>query len=243
MSSSKRTEIVKKHVLVACVVLLVSFSLAAPGFASDLISEIRDVKGFHSVKISGSGTLYITQGGPVGLRIESTRKILDSLETFVVEGTRVIKRKPVFLPPRGALNVYVQMEQVRKLATSGSCEIKGLNTIKADNLEIETSGSGDVDLSLAVGFLKAKGSGSSDFKLRGIADIHEFEVSGSGDLKAFDLASKNVKIRISGSGQASVSVSDTLYVQLSGSGRVSYKGNPRTMTQQISGSGTIEKIE
>ena len=136
-----------------------------------------------------------------------------------------------------------QTEEVRKLNTSGSGKIKGLNTIKADRLEIETSGSSDVDLNLEAMYLKTESSGSSDIRLRGIADIHEFEVSGSGDLYAFDLVSKNVRIRISGSGQAWVSVSDTLNLQLSGNGRVLYKGDPVKVTQEISGSGTIEKVE
>jgi hypothetical protein len=233
----------KKLFLITAVLLFVSFSLTASGSASDLIRELRDVDEFHSVKMSGSGTLYITQGGPAKLQVESTKRILDNLETYVDDGTLIVKRKPTFLLSSGTLNVYVQMVEVRELDTSGSCEIKGRNTIKADNLEIETSGSGDVDLSLKTAYLKTKSSGSSDFKLRGIADNHEFKVSGSGDLDAFDLVSKNVRIVISGSGRARIAVSDTLTIKLSGSSRVFYKGDPKKVTQEISGSGRVEKVE
>ena len=46
---------------------------------------------------------------------------------------------------------------------------------------------------------------------------------------------------ISGSGNATVTVSDRLDAQLSGSGQLTYYGNPPQVTQDVSGSGRVTK--
>ena len=46
---------------------------------------------------------------------------------------------------------------------------------------------------------------------------------------------------MSGSGIASVYASDVLDIQMSGSGTLTYTGDPKQLTQQISGSGKLIK--
>jgi hypothetical protein len=50
-----------------------------------------------------------------------------------------------------------------------------------------------------------------------------------------------VKVDMSGSGVASVHASDALDLHMSGSGTLTYTGDPKQVTQQISGSGKVIK--
>ena len=69
---------------------------------------------------------------------------------------------------------------------------------------------------------------------------HLSTISGSGKIRAYDLLSAETNIRISGSGNAELSVADYLKAKVSGSGKVRYKGNP-TVDVDISGSGKVER--
>jgi hypothetical protein len=67
------------------------------------------------------------------------------------------------------------------------------------------------------------------------------KISGSGRYQAEQLTSETVKVDMSGSGVASVHASDALDLHMSGSGTLTYTVDPKQVTQQISGSGKVIK--
>ena len=66
-------------------------------------------------------------------------------------------------------------------------------------------------------------------------------MSGAGDIDARMLASNSPAVVISGSGDAFVRTSGALTAVVRGSGEVRYIGNPRTVTVQVGGSGSVER--
>jgi hypothetical protein len=84
-------------------------------------------------------------------------------------------------------------------------------------------------------------SGSGKITVGGVVDQQDLAISGSGEYQAKDLQTKIASADISGSGNATVTVSDKLDAQLSGSGQLTYYGNPPEVTQEVSGSGRVTK--
>ena len=114
-------------------------------------------------------------------------------------------------------------------------------TVK-DLTGLAVSGSGSVTMSkLATPALSTDISGSAAITASGTADDQDLKISGSGRFEAEQLRSKTVKVDMSGSGIASVYASDVLDIQMSGSGTLTYTGDPKQLTQQISGSGKLIK--
>lgn len=72
-------------------------------------------------------------------------------------------------------------------------------------------------------------------------DDQDLNISGSGRYQAEQLRSKSVKIDMSGSGMASVNASEVLDIHMSGSGTLAYTGDPKQVTQDISGSAKLIK--
>jgi hypothetical protein len=64
-------------------------------------------------------------------------------------------------------------------------------------------------------------------------------VSGSGEYAGSDLATQQTEVEVSGSGNAKVNVTDSLTATVTGSGNVTYTGNPAQVQQDSSGSGDI----
>ena len=122
---------------------------------------------------------------------------------------------------------------------SGSIDIKG----KCRNFESDISGSGDVALSAAVTERADFGvSGSGKVRASGTAQKVKASLSGSGKVLASNLDTDSCDIHISGSGDVEISVKTTLDANISGSGSVSYRGNPSHVNSHSSGSGSLHKM-
>ncbi|MBC7333857.1 MAG: DUF2807 domain-containing protein, partial [Actinobacteria bacterium] len=71
----------------------------------------------------------------------------------------------------------------------------------------------------------------------------KISISGVGSYDAKELESRNCKIVISGTGKATVNVSETLDINMSGIGSINYIGNPSVTQSITTGGGTIRRIE
>lgn len=122
---------------------------------------------------------------------------------------------------------------------SGNIDLKG----KCRNLESDVSGSGDVALSATVTETADFDlSGSGKVRANGSAQSVKATISGSGKVLASGLETAKCNIHISGSGDVEIAVKDELDAQISGSGTVTYKGNPNHVNSHSSGSGSIRKM-
>lgn len=122
---------------------------------------------------------------------------------------------------------------------SGNIDLKG----KFKNFESHISGSGDVLLSAVIAERADFGlSGSGKIRASGTAQSVKATISGSGKVLAANLEADKCNVRISGSGDVEINVKSELDANISGSGSVSYKGNPSHVNSHSSGSGSISKM-
>ena len=68
------------------------------------------------------------------------------------------------------------------------------------------------------------------------------EISGTGNLSAFELLAKRFNLKSSGVGNANINVANNLDVDISGTATVNYKGNPQ-IQQEISGVASLNRVE
>jgi len=125
------------------------------------------------------------------------------------------------------------------ITISGSGSVESTNYFAdTTNVSLNISGSGNIYLKSIADILESTISGSGEIYLEGEASDHRINISGSGSVRAFNLATLETFVRISGSGNTEVLVSDYLDVIISGSGNVYYRGNPQ-IDINISGSGGV----
>ena len=144
----------------------------------------------------------------------------------------------------GSGDVAAEMELSGELnadvAGSGDINLKG----KFQSLKSHVRGSGDIDLAAVVtNSAEFAISGSGEIKASGKAPIMEASISGSGNLDARDFETDQCKIRVSGSGDAQIYAKTGLDARTSGSGDISYRGNPVKVSTHNSGSGSVSRIQ
>lgn len=225
--------------------LFSSFIFTQPvgeGYSADKKVE-REVPPFTKLKLSVAANLYLKQGDTHSLVLEGDEDELEDIETEVRGGKLKIKHnKPFHFGSSKRITIYVTMKEIEGLSVAGSGKIEAETPIRAEDIELNVSGSGDINIDqLDASRLESAISGSGDMRLAGSNSLKALKcsISGSGDLNAANLKADRAEIKVSGSGNCKIHVSDKLNVSISGSGKVRYKGEPR-VNANISGSGRVE---
>ena len=108
---------------------------------------------------------------------------------------------------------------------------------------VQIDGSGNVNIpEWAFDALDLEINGSGDIQANGTAEILDVRLDGSGNINCADLTAHAANVVVNGSGSVKIDVTDSLEIDISGSGSVRYSGNPSSLQTSISGSGSIKKI-
>ena len=207
----------------------------------------RSVGDYDAVELSGWFDVNLVAGNEGELTLKGEENLLEYIKTEVKDGKLTIKvKKGINLKPsswKKGMGIYVTLpvEDINAVTLSGSGDIVGKTTLKANNFKTSISGSGDITLDVDANEVKATMSGSGDINLSGKTGDLEVRVSGSGDIKAYDLEADYVSAEVSGSADVKVTVNQTLKARVSGSGDISYRGNPKKIDSKTSGSGDVSK--
>jgi Putative auto-transporter adhesin, head GIN domain len=206
--------------LIATVAMLTACSVTTG--SGNVVSESRTVSGFTKIDLSGAGDVIIEQNGTEALTIEAEDNLIPKLTSEVVNGTlRLGEKSNLTIHLTKPVTYRVSMKDISGLMISGSGTVTAA-TITAPSLAVDLSGSGKITVG-------------------GTVDQQDLAISGSGEYQAKDLQTKIASVEISGSGNATVTVNDKLDAQISGSGQLTYYGNPPQVTQEVSGSGRVTK--
>ena len=207
-----------------------------------IVTEERTVVDFEEISVECEATVYLTQGSEFEVKVVTDENVMSYVETERDGNELEIKMKRnVNLRGDTEVKVYVTMPTLNGVNISGSANVYGQETWTSNNLNINISGSGDVDFGSV--FLNSldiniSGSGNVDMISVDTMETENIKISGSGDVQLLQIPAFDSKIKISGSGNANVYAISTLDTDISGSGDIRYKGNPIISTD-ISGSGDV----
>jgi len=208
----------------------------------NIVKQTRTVSSFNSIDISGGYTVYLKQDSVQSLSVEAD----DNLQPLIitkVEGNKLIIKSEGSIRGSKSLNIYISAGNIKDIDISGAVDIKGTGKFKMDELNIEISGAGDIDMDVELRNLSFNCSGAGKLNLSGTAENVTAELSGATDINAFDLIAKSFTLSSSGAGKANVNATEKLDIETSGATTVKYKGTPKSIRQKNSGVSSIQKVE
>ncbi len=210
-----------------------------------IVTIERSVGDYDGIGVSGWFDVELVDGKEGELTLKGEENLLQHIVTEVENGKLSIKvEKGYNLQPsswKEGVFITVPVQSISSIALSGSGDIVGKKTLKADVFKTAMSGSGDITLDVEVNSISTSMSGSGDITLSGRTSDFDATISGSGDIKAYELEADNVDATVSGSADIKVTVNKNLKARVSGSGDISYRGNPEKVDTKTSGSGDISK--
>lgn len=240
-----------KKITLLGISLLLAFSASAQWGKrvkgnGNMVTEERSVGDYDGVSVSGWFDVELVSGREGALTLQGEENLLEHIETEVKNGTLKIKTESGYnLQPSSwkskPILITVPVEDINSVVLSGSGDIVGKTRMKADTFEVTMSGSGDITLEIESDAVQTVLSGSGDIRLSGATGTLEVKVSGSGDVDAFDLEARDVDALVSGSADIRVNASQSIKARVSGSGDITYRGNPEKIDTKTSGSGDVQK--
>jgi hypothetical protein len=224
------------------VILLTGCSVLGEQGNGNVIKQERKVSSFDAIDVSGAFDVFLSQGPTQSVFIEADENLMSVIKTGVFGSTlRIENSKPIHNAK--SLKVYITVKELRSIEVSGAVDIQTETKFTQNELSIEISGATDAKLDLAVQKLEVNSSGGCKLMLTGMANTFDLDVSGAVDVRAFELLTENVSIDISGAGEAEVNVTKELKADVSGAANVKYKGSPAKVLTDVSGAGSVKKVD
>ena len=220
-----------------------------------ITKELNNVSNFSSIRVLGSPDVEYRQsnGSKTTVSIYGSDNLVDLLEVSTVNGVLQvnIKKGVKILSGERRLKVIASSPSLNQVDIKGSADVYLKGTIKGNDLNLNITGSGDIEaenLQYTNIFALVKGSGdmknvkattvlsevngSGDINMKGSAQKATLTVNGSGDISAEKLAATNVVATVAGSGDIVCYASRQLDARVSGSGDIEYKGSPSVVNKQ-----------
>ncbi len=214
---------------------------------------------FDQIESSGSFDVEVIKDSVRYVEIQAESNLIEFIETKIkngrlsisIESNHCINNKQPIL-------VIVHVPETNYLGLSGSGTIIALEN-ESNSLEINLSGSGNIEtitnaneiyttisgsgnvkIECEADYLLGTISGSGNIFAEGFAKITDWTIIGSGNIVSNLLEQEESDCIINGSGNINVWATDILKVLINGSGNVIYSGNP-DIDLTINGSGTLIK--
>lgn len=241
------------------IMLALALALGATQAKAQMEEQTVAVDNFDKISLTGNIDVIFSQGSKTSVVIVGNRKDIDKVEAEVKGSTLFISTKTEKKNVGGVtvkttkfideVKVKVASKDLKEVKITGNGDFKATTDIKTDNLNLNVSGSGDLE------FKKVT------------ADAAKATIAGSGDISIKKLDTKNLNTSIAGSGEieidyvtdrcdvAQLSIAGSgdmkmkfegcrdLRCKIAGSGEMELKGKVGDYSSAISGSGEIDKRE
>jgi hypothetical protein len=184
-------------------------------------TEPRSVTAFTRVDAGGFYELEWHPGAPT-FSLTTDENLLSHIKSFVEGDLLKIEMQGSIAPTHG-VKIIITSPSLTGASLSGAVELNAAQ-ISGGTFALETSGATKVTLGGKVNRLLAS-------------------LTGASKLKAADLPADDVELSVTGAGKADVTVSNLLRASITGAGKVSYGGQPKSVERKITGAGKIEPRE
>ncbi|MDI1353362.1 MAG: DUF2807 domain-containing protein [bacterium] len=202
--------------------------------------QTRTVSPFEKIEVAGSVSVFYTHSDTLDVSVKAKSSELEHVETHVENSTLMISNKGKFTGP---ISVYVKNNHLISLEASGATDFRSMNSIKVDSMDINVSGSANVNLKIDAKKITNQQSGASTVVLKGTANELNTEVTGASSLKAYSLVVKNAHVTSTGAATAKVYVTETLKANATGASDIKIKGEPREVAAESGNSASISRIK
>ncbi|HTF29005.1 MAG TPA: head GIN domain-containing protein [Flavitalea sp.] len=207
--------------------------------------EVRQLKGFNSIKISNAIDLYLSQGTEEAVAVSADKVSLrNHIKTSVEGGVLKIWYENTgdgFKFGNRKLKAYVSVKNLIRLQASGASDVVIAGKLTGNDLSIEMNGASDIKGNLDLKSLDLKLNGASDATISGKVVTLKIDANGASDLKGYELETDNCTAEASGASDIKITVNKELSARASGASGVYYKGSGVIRDIKTSGASSISK--
>lgn len=220
------------------VVLLFLVSLVFPALSQQ--SQQRNVGPFSGIKVAEGIDVYLKKGDRESVRVEVTGTKLENVVTEV-SGTYLKIHMDTGTRGRVQVSVYVTYVKLNKLSASSAGNIFSEEPIRTDEMEMQCSSAGNIEVALEAGSLEVSASSAGQVEVRGKVKSLIADASSAAQINAYDLEADKAEVEASSAGSVKVHVLSAFDANASSGGSIRYRGNPGRSETNSSSGGSVKK--
>jgi hypothetical protein len=210
---------------------------------SEKITEETPLQNITKIKLSGVMDFHLIQGNEQSIRLEGAEQLISKVDINQANGlleVRLTEEDLDFFEDR-TLEAYITVADLEELTFEGVGKLQSDNQLNTNLLNIKGDGVGKIDLNIQTNELQAEFNLLGDVTLRGKAQRVRLVNNGMGRIDASELVTEWMDLKSDGIGKVSVHCTDKLALEVNGIGKVTYKGDPEIIREQINGIGKVSK--
>ena len=182
------------------------------------VTEKRELSSFKAIDSEGAFEFEITCQKPVSVSIEGDDNLLPLIQSDVRDGVLYLRTEKGY-NSRSSVALRIAVPNLESIKAAGAGKFY-ISDVKNDKFTVQATGATALT---ALGETKS-------------VEIHN---TGAGKIDTNSLHAQKAKVDISGAASVDVYASEQLDASVSGVGRVSYSGNPKTVNKNVSGMGIV----
>ncbi|MGN1156500.1 MAG: head GIN domain-containing protein, partial [Agathobacter sp.] len=241
------------------IMMALALALGATQAKAQTEEQTVAVDNFDKISLMGNIDVIFSQDSKTSVVIVGNRKDIDKVEAEVKGSTLVISTKTEKKNVGGVtvkttkfideVKVKVASKNLKEVKITGSGDFKATTDIKTDNLNLNISGSGDMEFKkVTADAAKVNIAGSGDISMKQIDTKNlNTSIAGSGEIEIDNVTDRCdiAQLSIAGSGEMKMKFEGCrdLRCKIAGSGEIELKGKVGDYTSAISGMGEIDKKE
>lgn len=199
--------------------------------SGNLVSKTYDYGDFTEVKAQNGMHVELTRADSFTIEVVTDDNAIEYVQVSKSGNTLSIKPKPNVAFRDTTLTAKVTMPELHKIELSGGSHLNLTGFNSTHDLSVKLSGGSHVSdfitpSDITAGNVDFNLSGGSHVRLTGSANDLDIDCSGGSHIDLEGFSADNADINLSGGSHATVNISDTLNVDISGGSKVYYIGNP-----------------
>jgi len=239
--------LITKFILVALTALLIascnhSINLQSIEGSGNVTTERRNVEGdFKSIEVSNGIDLVIEQSNLTEIVVEADDNLQKHILTKVENGTLIIScDKNSFINTRSK-KVRVKMPVIEQLEANSGASITSINTLKGENITLNTSSAATINLSLESDDINCDSSSGSTITINGMGLKMKANASSGSAIKAKNLFANQVNAEASSGATIQTHPIVSLDAEASSGGSISYNKIPKSIRKETNSGGSIRQ--
>lgn len=235
----------KRILFLLLIISSASLSAQDKTVINDKNAEVRNVKGFHAIKVSGGIDLYLSYGDEAAAVSASEVKYRDKIRTEVENGVlkiwydRDLGNQIVFTNKRD-LRAYVSYRNLDMLTASAGSDVFVDGTIKGNSLSMKISSGSDFKGNVEVNDLNVDQSSGSDIKIGGKTTTLSIEASSGSDFNGYNLTADVCVAKGSSGSDITITVNKELKATASSGSDINFRGSASVQMSK-SGGGSVRR--
>lgn len=231
----------KRIIILLAVIAIAGCAVSTVRGSGRIATVTKYYDNYHGIRLSGKGIVRLVQSESFRFTATADDNILKITDVTINDGILHISYTQDFTSSK-VPEFIIEAPKITSIAVDGQARILTDTVLSSPQLVVMVNGAAQCKLNLAVRDCELISRGASQVELKGSGTRLSIKSFGASEIKALDFSARDVELDIAGAGSTEVYAEESLDIELSGTAKVRYAGNPHVKTD-ISGAGSIKPVD